>query len=271
MSDATSAAAPAVEISSQGSGDSDVVMHAEAAPETPAAQAEPQAPPKSLEIAPKTAGDRPAWLPQKFQSPEDLAKAYTELERKQGQPAPAKAEAKAGKGETPAPLNFSQYDAEVQASGALSPESRAAIVATGIPEAIVDAYVEGRQAVSRGVTEAAMGIAGGPEGYAAMSAWAAENQDPATLQQFNRAMASGNKEQVLFAIRGMHAMYRAAGSPAPTDAEPAIRVAGRSPAASGGDVYKSKAEQIADMRDPRYKRDRAFQAQVVEKTRRSNL
>lgn len=36
----------------------------------------------------KTAQDRPQWLPEKFKSPEDMAKAYSELEKKQSAAAP---------------------------------------------------------------------------------------------------------------------------------------------------------------------------------------
>ena len=43
----------------------------------------PEAP---MEVVEDTTGaERPEWLPEKFQSPEDMAKAYGELESKMGE------------------------------------------------------------------------------------------------------------------------------------------------------------------------------------------
>ena len=51
-------------------------------PQTEAGAAPIPAP--SNEPAAAPSGDRPSWLPEKFKSAEDMAKAYSELEKKQG-------------------------------------------------------------------------------------------------------------------------------------------------------------------------------------------
>ena len=40
--------------------------------------------PADTQTATSTSGDRPEWLPEKFKSPEDLAKSYSELSQKLG-------------------------------------------------------------------------------------------------------------------------------------------------------------------------------------------
>ena len=56
-----------------------------AAPEQPETQEQSETQERDFKVAEDEAPQRPEWLPEKYKSPEDLAKAYKELESKIGQ------------------------------------------------------------------------------------------------------------------------------------------------------------------------------------------
>lgn len=79
-------------------------------PVTPAPSANPPAPTTTATpAATAAAGDRPAWLPEKFKTPEDFAKSYAELEKKLGGKPAAPAQPSGDTGLT-APPAFSDDD-----------------------------------------------------------------------------------------------------------------------------------------------------------------
>ena len=84
--------------------------------------------------------DRPEWLPEKFNAPEDLAKAYSELQaqftKKTQDETPASEDAR----------DFSKFTTEFAESGDLSSESVSEIESWGIPRDMIDGYVEGQKA-----------------------------------------------------------------------------------------------------------------------------
>ena len=94
---------------------------------------------------------RPDWLPEKFESPEAMAKAYAELEKKQsaGKPAekPKAIEQPTREQVVESGLDISALEAEWNETGALSEESYKLAAEAGYSRDIVDNYIEGRQAV----------------------------------------------------------------------------------------------------------------------------
>lgn len=226
------------------------------------------------------AEDRPQWLPEKFKSPEDMAKAYEELEKKLGQPkqeapqanpeatpenpseaTPADAEkALESKG-----LNLQDFNAEFAKNGSLSEESYKKLQEAGYDKNLVDQFIEGQKARAVQFESAIKTEVGGDERYSDIVTWARGNLSPAEIDAYNSAVSSGNPEQAKLAAMGLAAKYeKAVGS------EPQ-RMLGGQKAAADGDVFESMAQVTAAMKDPRYKDDPAYRAKVQAKLGRSNV
>ncbi len=207
---------------------------------------------------------RPAWLPEKFKTPEDMVKSYAELEQKLSKaPAPAPATqatppaaAPAGDPATP-PAGVPQADfdaasAEFAEKGELSPETYAKLAAKGLTQEVVDSYIEGRKAVAARYDAAAFQVAGGEEQYRNMVTWAGNNLSPAEAAAYNAAVASGNEAAMRLAVEGLKARF--------TSANPSLL--GGHGAAPANNGYESREQMVADMQNPLYAKDPAFRAKV---------
>jgi hypothetical protein len=237
------------------------------------------APPAPPQDTPQGTPERPTWLPEKFKSPEDLAKAYSELEKKasgakpsdaappadkaKDQPADAPNADDASKALADKGLDMAQFSAEFEEKGELSPESFEKLAKAGIPREMVDGYIAGQQAQANALVTELQGIAGGAEGFTAMAAWAASALSEAELSAYNEAV-SQSPAAARLAVAGLHARFAAAeGSPA------ARTVAGNGNAGATTEEYASWEQAKADQRSPEYRKDPAFRSKVAEKIMRS--
>lgn len=235
---------------------------------------------------PDVKAERPSWLPEKFKSPEDLAKSYAELEKKLGG-APKKAEEppkeQPKKGEelkiTPKEetkqdaeatlqevgLKMDEFEAEFTEKGALSEESYGKLEAKGIPKAMVDAYIAGQQALAQQQTDMLLTeTIGGRDVFQKAVEWAAVNMDPQDVAEYNEAVKSKNPTAIKLALKNLKVAYEGSmGNP------PKLLQGDRS--AASVDTYESKAQLVEDMRNPMYKKDPAFRAKVEAKLARSNI
>ena len=221
--------------------------------------------------------NRPEWLPEKFNSPEDLAKGYSELEKQFTQSRQAEAQANQAESSEEVPsgqaeakeavenagLDFEAMQAEFAESGELSENTYKDLEAKGIPKEMVDAYVDGQMAKADAYSQELYGYAGGEEAYQEMSAWASENLSDSEIDAFNDAITSGNESQARLAIDGMASRYRDNGG-----AEPTL-VGGK--ASASVDTYQSWAQVTKDMGTTEYKKDPAFRDMVQKKLSRSNI
>jgi len=208
--------------------------------------------------------ERPQWLPEKFKSPEDLAKAYSELEKRFSTPAEKpKAEPQADAG-TPSGLNFEPYAQEYAETGDLSEESIQKLVAQGIPENVVRNYVDGVKAVGERQTQQIYSMAGGEAQYNSMLEWAAENLEEGEIDAFNEIMDAGNSASMQMAVRGLQARY------VQSNGQPAKLIQGEVTGPSGG-VFRSVAEVVAAMKDPRYSKDPAYRRDLENRLKNSNV
>jgi len=219
--------------------------------------------------------DRPQWLPEKFKSPEDMAKAYAELESKLGQK-PTEAPAEAPKAEAPADaeadkaladkgLKLTDFSAEFSQKGELSPESYEKLDKAGFDRSLVDQYIAGQKALASQYDTAVMQEAGGAEKYTEMVNWAKANMSNSEIDAYNAAVSGGNVDQAKLAVMGLSAKYeKAVGS------DPQRLIGGQS-SGSSSDVFESMAQVTAAMKDPQYKNDPAFRAKIQAKLARSNV
>lgn len=230
----------------------------------------------------------------KFKSHQDLAKAYQELERKMGKsPSSEEFQAEIEKGAstdgeqkdgeaaqdqpteeqaaealTVAGLDMSEFTTEWEKSGKLSDESYAKLEAAGFPRWAVDGYIRGSEA-SRAEAQVAeaknlqlMEAAGGKDAYMEMISWASKSLSAPEIDAYNRIMSSGDEGSIRWAVEGLKTKYVNS-----TGSEPKLLKGDGTQAVS--ERFNSAAEVTAAMRDPRYRSDPAYRAEVYAKLRSS--
>ena len=214
---------------------------------------------------------KPEGLPEKFNSVEDLAKSYQELEKKLGDNTEApKTDAPkndldiAEKAVESAGLNMENLSSEYAEKGELDAKSYEALEKAGIPKEYVNQFIEGQKAVADQQTTSIKDIVGGADAYTEMSEWAADNMSEQEKTAYNTAVNSKDVETAKLAIAGLKAKFDGANGNEPNLVEGKATV-------SGQDGYKSWAEVTKAMGDERYSNDPAYQATVKEKLSKSEL
>ncbi len=151
----------------------------------------PATTPVTTEAAPQTpaAPERPAWLPEKFKTPEDLAKSYTELEKKLGAGKPKDdlaipAQSKpTPEPELPVTADFDYYAekagqklpdlvAEWEKSGKLTDEQYAAFKKIGYSQTMVNRVIKADMVIKENLMHQAADLVGSKEQYANLMQWA---------------------------------------------------------------------------------------------------
>lgn len=212
-------------------------------------------------------GDRPAWLPEKFKTAEEFAKAYGELEKKQSTPAAAvKPVAVTVEAVTKAGLNLPALDKEYATTGELSAETLQALADKGFDKASVDSYLNGQKAIAEKLVGSFETVAGGKEALAATLSWAKANLTADDAAAYNAAIDSGDLRLAKLALQGVVAQYTAANGK-----EPALLSGGEGARTTDATPYESTAQMVADMRKPEYKKDPAFRAKVDARLEATNF
>ena len=232
----------------------------------------------------KSTQSKPEGLPEKFNSVEDLAKSYTELEKKLGEQTPkeevdpmSKATLKedapkeqkgeldiAEKAVASAGLNMENLSNEYAEKGELDTKSYEALEKAGIPKDYVNQFIEGQKAIGEKQTNTVKDLVGGNDAYSEMANWAADNLTDAEKTAYNTAVNSKDLETAKLAVVGLKAKFEKANGTEPNLLE------GKS-APSGETGYKSWAEVTRAMSDDRYQKDPAYQAMVKDKLSKSEL
>ena len=243
----------------------------------PKAETQPQGgepTPQGDGTAPKTTagGERPAWLPEKFESAEAMAAAYAELERKQsGAPATKPAAGALPTMEKPAAktaeeqvnnagLDFDALAQEVATSGSLSEDSLKALEAKGLSRTTVNTYIEGQKALAKQTRDSLASVAGSEENLTKMIAWGSQNFSADEQEAFNSAVTSGNLALAKMAVSDLRTRFTTAVG------APGKRVEGSPSGGSGGAApFANTAEMTAAMRDPRYSKDAKYRADVMKR------
>ena len=221
--------------------------------------------------------ERPEWLPEKFDTPESMAKAYSELESKVGKPqgeTPKPTETKgdlsineeaADKAVEKAGLNMESLQQEYADKGVLEDKSYTALEKAGIPKDYVDAFIKGQEAIATQTANSIKGEVGGVETYAAMVEWASDNLNEAEMKSYNTTVNGKDIEATRLAVQGLHARYKSSAGDEPTLTK------GVKTTSSTVGGYRSWAEVTRAMSDDKYKKDDAYRNDVQAKLKNSRL
>jgi len=220
--------------------------------------------------------ERPPWLPEKFSSPEEMAKSYSELEKKMGAGADKNEEEQPQQqteenNEDNTQENSNYNEAVVEASqeffqndGQLSEETYKKLEEVGLPRDLVDSYAAGQQALMQGEEAEIKGVAGGE--YDQMAEWANEHLPPEEIDAFDEAVTGGTVSQAKLAVQGLYARYQNAnGATQPKLVQGAVSGTSTMP-------FKSMQELARAQSDPRYRSgDKAYHEEIDRRLAVSNI
>lgn len=212
--------------------------------------------------------ERPEWLDEKFESPEEMAKAYKELQKKMSKPKAEKKEsAKTDEASAPEVTTSAIEDArnEFAESGELSDKAFDALEKAGLPRSFVEQYIAGQQAMSVQQAATIQESIGGAGNYEAMAEWASENLADGDLDAFNDIVEGPSVEQARVAVKGLYAQFQAAGGKGPA------LVQGSTSGDAGVKPFGSTAQVTEAMRDPRYASDPAYRENVEKRMSVSSI
>lgn len=165
-------------------------------------------------------------------------------------------------------LDISEFEQEFDATGGLSEESYAKLEQAGLGKAVVDSYIAGRTALLEGFISDVKGLAGGEDGYRAITEWADKGGlTDAEKESYNRVMNSGDKALIKLAVSGLVAKYREEEGSTPELVTGKATAARRAPS----DTFESTEQVVAAMKDPRYGKDPAYTRAVERKVARSRV
>ena len=157
-------------------------------------------------------------------------------------------------------------------NGSITDEMYAELESTGLPRSLIDSYLTGRSTENNYTNNAAdpydeiVGIAGGEAQYKEMLLWMDKTLPTEEKQSYDKVVdgEGSTVTQVSLAVQNMYNKYKAS-----KGIEPQL-MTGKSSNTPSTNVFRSNAEVVAAMRDPRYKVDKAFQDEVHRKLAQSN-
>ena len=234
----------------------------------------------SLEVAEKLGQEESELYAGKYENAEELEAAYLELQKKLGSPDDDEVEVDTEEDEYEddwsegASLIATASQEYFDNEGQLSEETMQAFGEMSSQD-LVNAYMEiqannpnaGLQGESPDLTDAEMNTvynsAGGEVEYGRLTSWAAENLEATKLDAFNDIIDKGNATAIQIAVAGLRSEYEA------QEGYEGRMLQGK--AARASDAFRSKAEVVRAMADPRYDRDEAYRQDVYDKLERSNV
>lgn len=178
----------------------------------------------------------------KFKSNDDLLKAYQELERKMSQSKPEVTEPKVDEpkqevtNDAGKKVDISKFHQEAAANGKLSEASYKELESLGFTTKQVDDYIEGQQLLATTFTNKLFEKAGGQEQYNEVVAWGSQNLDKSTVDDYNNAVASGDRNKIMQIAEYAIFKYKEANPSAPK------RLEGTGDAYTGMQPFPSKLE-----------------------------
>ena len=238
----------------------------------------------SLEVGEKLVAEQEQLLAGKYKNAEELEKAYGELQKKLGnqeetteeedtQTEDSVEEESEETDWSPAASLISDASAEYAETGEITTETMAKFSEMSSAD-LVNAYMEiqsqvdNQAPVAEDISDSDVNVirnyVGGEQAYDQLIDWAGSNLDENSQVAFDSIINTGSVDAIKLAVAGIKAqMDEAVGYDG-------RMLSGKPPRASG-DVFRSQAEVVAAMEDPRYERDPAYRQDLIDKLDRSDI
>ena len=222
---------------------------------------------ESIQVGEQAFQEEQATFAGKFKSAEDLEQAYIELQKKLGDPE-ARAEQEAPEAEPEAeqdPVSSLVNDV----LNAENPDELMAQFAEMDSQEVAKAFLNADYNPAAVELEDAdistiQNSVGGEEGYAELMQWSNETFPPELVEGFDQLVATGNRYAIQLAVNGLLAAYQN------QNGMEGEMLTGKGTAQTA-DVFRSQAEVIQAMNDPRYDSDPAYRQDIFNKLDRSDL
>ena len=249
----------------------DIISMDESQADAPELNADEQ---ESLAIGEQMQADEGQLLAGKYNSVADLERGYLEAQKMLGNRDSDESEEQESSEEveyeeSPSTEFLNAAAAEWNTNGELSEETMSSLVEMS-SEDLVAAYIESQaNQQAAGVELDASQVrsiqdtVGGEAEYEALVGWAGENLAEESIAGFDALIESGNQAAIELAVAGLYSMYEAQNG---SDGQ---MISGKAPT-SNGETFRSQAEVVEAMSDPRYDRDPAYRDEVIAKLERSN-
>ena len=225
---------------------------------------------EALEVGEKLTEQQNELLAGKFKDAEELEKGYIELQKKLGDP----------NRETEEPEVKEEEDKEEEVKTAfldtLWEEANNEFTQETIDKLngmdskdVAQMYLEyrsqqpGQQVLSTENVTQLKGVVGGEEQYGQMMQWAISNLTEKETEMHDAVMEQGNPLAAFFAVQALN--YRI------DDAQgvDGQMLSGKTASNSKGDQFRSQAEVVRAMSDPKYDSDPAYRQDIYDKLERS--
>ena len=211
----------------------------------------------------------------KYKNAQELEQGYLELQKKLGQTEQTEEAPEATENqpeeEQAEPSILDRIWDESTKQEEFSPELTEEISKLSSTE-LANMYLDYRQGVEEGsqqtrdFTEQEVGelkgIVGGDQQYSQMLDWAQSNLNKQEIDMFDQVMQTGDPLAAFFAVRSLGYAYQNA------IGYDGNMIQGKAPRQSN-DQFRSQAEVVAAMGDPRYDNDPAYRKDIMDKLERS--
>ena len=237
---------------------------------------------EALAIGEQAVADQQQMLAGKFKDAEALEQAYIELQKKLGtndaDETDAPRQEVRDEEDSPEEEVNPTYDLLTKASeefyaneGQISPEVMEELGKLDSTE-LISAYIalQGQQGdgeapdLNEQQVNDVKAFAGGEEAYTGLVDWAAENMPKNFVDAFDNLVSFGDTDMIKLAVAGLKSAYD------DQNGYEGEMLTGKG-AAPNVDVFRSQAEVVQAMSDPRYDRDPAYRQDVFTKLERSNI
>ena len=226
---------------------------------------------ESLQIGEEMAQEQETRLAGKYKNAEELEAAYIELQKKLGETTDADDETESSETEETQEESetSSLFDRIWEESQDEFSQETLKELAEADPTDLANMYLDYRNS-EKGETitdedaKALKASVGGEENYGQMMQWANENLEESVINMYDSVMESGDRNAAYFAMQALAYRY---GDSVGVEGK---LVQGKAPTDTAKG-FKSQAEVVNAMQDPRYDRDPAYRQEIMAKLERSNV
>lgn len=224
---------------------------------------------ESLEIGERLAQEEQQLLAGKYKSAEELERGYLELQKRlssKQQDDAAEQEEETQQEEEVEETSLYETIMESFRQGEWDQETVNKVSQMN-PIDVANMFLENQQqtpvATSEDIEQIQTSV-GGQENYTSMLQWASQNLSEQEIAMYDAVMDRGDPLAMFFAAQALYGRFQ---DSVGVDGQLLTGSAPRNTA----DVFRSQAEVVRAMSDPRYENDPAYRQDIADKLERSNL
>ena len=224
----------------------------------------------SLQVGENLAQAEERQLAGKYANAEELEQAYLNLQQKMGEQSTDEEYDEEPDGDPS--YNTEVFDVlweEIEEYGALTDETIQALAENMDADELIQLGMQMNEDTPEDLDQqdvsAIQNFVGGEEAYASLIGWAGENLDQQYIEAFDSVVDTADPAAIQLVVAGLMATYQE------NAGYEGRMLSGRNaPDVSGIQPFRSQAQVVAAMSDPRYDNDPAYRAEIAQRLEISN-